>query len=172
MLPNPLHPAIVHFPIVLMVLLPLLVLLALVLIHRGTSGFRTWAGVVALNFLLVVSGWAALSTGESEEDRVEAVVAEQYIEEHEESAERFMGLSVLVLALSGIGLLKGRVGTGGRVVTALATLVLLVAGIQVGHSGGELVYKHGAGQVYAQLSVPGAQDALRPHASKWDDDDD
>ena len=35
MIPEPLHPAVVHFPIVLVVLLPLAAMTALLLIRRG-----------------------------------------------------------------------------------------------------------------------------------------
>ena len=66
MLPDPLHPAIIHFPMALMVLLPFLVAVALIAIRRGASGFRTWSGIVVVNILLVLSSWAALITGGEE----------------------------------------------------------------------------------------------------------
>ena len=171
MLPNPLHPIIAHFPIVLTVLLPFLVVVALVAIHRGMSSFRTWVGVVVLNVLLVLSSWTALVTGEQEEERVEIVVAEQLIELHEEAAESFMGLTVLVLALAGVGLLRGRVGNLARAATAIAALVLLIEGIQVGHLGGDLVYKYGAGQAYIQATGADMQHPLYGVSESHEDDD-
>lgn len=172
MLPNPLHPAIVHFPIVLMVLLPFLVVAVLIMIHRGTPSFPLWIGIVALNTVLVLSSWTALVTGEEDEERVESIVAEQFIELHEEAAERFMGLSIIVLGLAGIGLLRGRTGSLARTVTLVAAFVLLVAGIQVGQRGGDLVYNYGAAQVYVQATGADMQNPSHGVQTSHDDDDD
>ena len=52
MLPDPLHPAVVHFPIVLMVLLPFVAASALWAIRRGARPVRAWAvpvGAAALS---------------------------------------------------------------------------------------------------------------------------
>ena len=43
MLPNPMHPAVVHFPVVLAFLLPLFVAGALLAIRRGANARRAWA---------------------------------------------------------------------------------------------------------------------------------
>lgn len=48
MLPNPLHPAVVHFPIVLAVLLPLFVIGALWAIRRGAAPLRAWSLPLAM----------------------------------------------------------------------------------------------------------------------------
>ena len=154
MIPDPLHPAVVHLPIALAVLIPALAILAIPLIRRGVVPARTWAAVVLLQAALVGSGWVALETGEAQEERVEQVVAERHIETHEEAAERFLVVATLALVMMAAGLLPGRPGTAGRVVGTLATFAVLAAGVSVGHSGGELVYKHGAAAAYA--SAPGA----------------
>ncbi len=72
MLPDPLHPAIVHFPIVLVAFLPGVAVIALVLIHRGAPARGTWAGVVALAAVLSLSAWVSVETGEEHEEAVEA----------------------------------------------------------------------------------------------------
>ena len=77
MLPNPLHPVVVHFPIVLAVLAPFVALGALWAIRRGTLARRAWSIPAAVLGALVVSGWVAAQTGEREEDRVERVVSER-----------------------------------------------------------------------------------------------
>lgn len=171
MIPNPVHPAVVHLPIALAVLLPGLALLTLVAVARGLLPARAWLLVVLLQAVLVGSAWLALETGEEQEERVERVVAERYIEGHEEAAERFLVLAVAVLALTATGLLRGRLGEAGRAVATAATLAVLVGGFLVGRSGGELVYEHGAASAY----VP--SDALRGSApAVWreahEDDDD
>jgi uncharacterized membrane protein len=147
-LPDPLHPAVVHFPVVLVVLLPLVVLGALWAIRRGVAPGRAWAVPVFTAALLAVSAWAALKTGEGQEDRVEEVVPEQALHAHEEDAERFLALSGVLVVIMSAGLIRGRVGRAARVVATAGAFGLVVAGVAVGHSGGELVYTHGAASAY------------------------
>lgn len=153
MLPNPLHPAVVHFPIVLMLLLPLFAAGALWAIRRGAAPLRAWAFPVACAAALSASSWLAVETGEKEEEKVEAVVAERLIEEHGEAAEQFLLLSAGLLALTAAGLLRGRVGGVLRGASAVAALLIVIVGVRVGHSGGQLVYAHGAGSAYTSPSA-------------------
>lgn len=162
MLPDPLHPAVVHLPIALAILIPGLAMLAALLIYRGVLPARTWAFIVLLQALLVGSGWLALETGEDQEERVERVVAERHIETHEEAAERFLVMAGIGLLATTIGLLPGGGGGIGRVAGTIVTCVVLAAGISVGHSGGELVYKHGAANAYVIDGQPGPQAASPP----------
>lgn len=150
MLPNPLHPALVHFPIVLMVLLPISAAVALWAIRRGVQPTRAWLVPTAFALGLALSAWVAVETGEGQEERVEQVVSEQAIDTHAEAAERFLLLSVAMAGLVAVGLLRNRAGSAARVVTVFAAAGLMVAGYQVGHSGGELVYRHGAASAYAR----------------------
>lgn len=129
---------------------------------------------VALMVLLVASSWLALETGEQQEEAVEAVVAESAIEAHEEAAERFLWLGATLLVLSSLGLVSGRIGGAARWTGAAGSLLLLAAGVQVGHSGGELVYRHGAADAYVD-STPGAREILgdagrRERRERRDDD--
>jgi len=153
-LPTPLHPAIVHFPIVFSVLLPMAALLALWAIRRGSAPRRAWAFPLAIAVALTASAWVALETGEGEEERVEAVVAESAIHEHEEAAERFLLFAGVVTLVAGVGLFAGSLGTAARVVATAGTLLVLAAGVQVGRAGGALVYEHGAAQAYVGASAP------------------
>ncbi len=152
MLPDPLHPAVVHLPIALAILVAGFAVPGLVLIHRGLLPSRSWAGVVLLQAILVGSGWVALETGEDEEERVERVVAERHIETHEEAAERFLLVAGIGLLACGAGLLPERIGAWGRVAGTLAAFGVLAAGVAVGHSGGELVYKYGAASAYVDTA--------------------
>jgi uncharacterized membrane protein len=168
-LPDPLHPAVVHLPIALAVLIPAFALLAAVTIHMKGMPPRTWLGVLLLQALLVGSGWLALETGEDQEDRVEDVVAERYIEDHEELAERFQIGAGLALVVVAAGLLPGAAGSIARGAAVVATLAVLAAGIQVGHTGGELVYRHGAANAYVTQDDAGL--AGSGHRRGHDDDD-
>ena len=151
----PLHPLVVHFPIVLVVLLPISIFVALWAVRKGATARRIWAVPLAFATALTLSAWVALQTGEAEEDRVEDVVAESAIHGHEEAAERFLVLSGVLLAVAAAGLVRGPVGRAARFVTAAGAIGLVVAGAQVGHSGGLLVYRHGAASAYAN-PTPGS----------------
>lgn len=154
MLPDPLHPALVHLPLALALLAPFASLMAALALARAWLPVRAWAAVVALQALLAGSAWLALESGQDQEERVEKVVGEQPLEAHEEAAERFLAVAVLTLVVSGAGLLPGAAGSVGRLATGASGALLLAAGLAVGHSGGELVYVHGAAQAYVKSGAP------------------
>jgi uncharacterized membrane protein len=154
MLPDPIHPAIVHFPVVLAVLLPLMAVGAFVMARHGTPIRTLWFGVLGAAALLAGSSWLAVETGEQQEERVEAVVNEAALETHQERASFFLYLAAGALVLTAAGLANGRVGQAGRVAGTVAALALLPAGYLVGHSGGELVYRYGAAQAYVAGTNP------------------
>jgi uncharacterized membrane protein len=149
MLPQPLHPAVVHFPIVFVVLLPIVAVAGIIIIRRGGSVKSSWLPVVAVSAALAATSWVAVQTGEQEEDTVEQVVTETAIHEHEERAELFFPLSLAGLLVVSAGLLRGRPGTLMRAASVALAVGLTYAGYQVGHTGGELVYEYGAASAYS-----------------------
>jgi len=155
MLPDPLHPAVVHFPIVLMLLLPLVAAGALWAMRRGTPLVRAWTIPIAGAAALAGSSWLAVETGEREEERVESVVAEASLHQHEEAAERFLMFSGALLALTTAGLLRGVPGRAARLGATVGAAALAAFGVQVGHSGGNLVYRDGAARAYTADAPPG-----------------
>ena len=173
MLPDPLHPAVVHLPMALAVLLPLAAAGLVLAIGRQLLPARAWAFVVVLQLLLAGSAWLAIETGEHEEERVEEVVAERLIESHEEAAERFAILAGVALLVVGAGLAPASLGRFARIASVAATAGVLAAGVAVGHSGGELVYRHGAANAYVQAGAhAGASGSSRHERSEHDDDED
>lgn len=149
MLPDPLHPALVHFPIVLAVLAPFVLAGLFFALRRGRLPERAWLIAVVLQAAIAGLGWVTMETGENEEDRVERVVSESAIHEHEEAAEWFVWMAGLSVPLAAIGLLRDpRVATAGRVLALVGSLVTASAVARVGHTGGELVYVHGAPIAY------------------------
>jgi uncharacterized membrane protein len=153
MLPDPLHPAVVHFPLVLAILLPIFATGAVWSIRRGGHSRRTWAVPLLLTAALAGSAYGALQTGEAEEERVEAVVSEAVLHEHEEAAERFLVLSGVLLLVAGAGLIRGDLGRAARLITVVGSLAVAAAGVQVGAAGGELVYRHNAASAYADRAA-------------------
>jgi hypothetical protein len=167
MIPDPLHPAVVHFPIVLMFLVPLVMLGALVAIRRGAAPRRVWSFAVAAAAVFSLSSWVAVQTGESEEDRVEDAVSHAALEAHEEPAERFVLLTGVLAVVALGGFAGGVVGRAARAVALIGSLGVLGAGVQVGHTGGELAYRHGAAAAYSE----GMQtEALGGRSQDVDDD--
>ena len=103
---------------------------------------------------LSLSSWVSVETGEGQGERVERVVQEQPLDAHEEAAEAFLTGSVVVLLIAAAGLIKGPVGTIGRIGATVGSLALVAGAAYVGHTGGQLVYRYGAASAYA---TPGTQ---------------
>lgn len=156
----PLHPAVVHLPLALAMLVPLLAVGILWAIRAGKAPRSAWLLVVALQALLVGGALVALRTGESEEERIEERVAEARLEAHQSAAQQFTVVAAFTLALAGAALVAGRIRPRAGAVAALATVAmsLVVAGLalRAGHRGGELVY--GAGG----LGEPGLAGTRNP----------
>ncbi len=161
LIPNPLHPAIVHLPVALAVILPLFALGALWFIRKGAKPARAWGVTAVLLAFLALGAVAAVQTGGQQEKQVERTVGEAAIEQHEEAAELFEISSIVVLAIGLIGLANGKIGQVGRVAATLGTLVLFGMVWQVGHSGGRLVYGAGGVMQAASNGGPGIEAAER-----------
>jgi uncharacterized membrane protein len=166
-LPDPLHPAVVHFPIVLMVLFPFVAAGALWAIRRGARPARSWVVTVAAAAALAASSWVAVETGEGQEDKVEPVVAEASLHAHEEYAERFLLLSGVLFVVTAAGLVRGLPGRAARLGATVGGLGLVALGAQVGHSGGNLVYRDGAASAYT--AAPARALTVEHEASKDED---
>jgi len=143
-LPSPLHPALVHFPIVLL-LLGAIAAVAAAFISR----WRTPLIAAVLLSLGAAGSVIAVQTGESDGELVnETPAIEAVLELHEEWAERTQ-IAAIVAALLAVGVVFATrwpvIATGLRVVTAVGAMAATWCVIQTGHYGGQLVYKYGAG---------------------------
>lgn len=152
MLPDPLHPAIVHFPVVLAFLLPISAAVAIWTIRKGARPARAWLVPLAIAAGLALSSRVAVETGESQDERVERVVQEQPLESHEEAAEAFLWGSAIVLVVAAAGLIRGPLGTISRALATAGAVALVAGAAYVGHTGGQLVYKYNAASAYASPS--------------------
>jgi uncharacterized membrane protein len=156
MLPNPLHPAVVHFPLVLAFLLPVFAIAAIWAIGRGARARRAWSIPLTVALALATSAWVAVETGEEQEERVEDVVTKQPLHSHKELAEVLLASSAVLVVIAAGGLVGGLPGRSARIATAVGSVVLLVVAVRVGHSGGQLVYKYGAANAYTSSSAAGS----------------
>lgn len=171
----PLHPAIVHLPLGLAFILPVLALGFTWALWKGAVQRRTWAAVVALQALLLGAGLLAMNTGEREEDRVERVVPGAALKEHETRAEQFVWGTGATLLLAALVLVcrNPRTARALTVATVAGTVIVAAAAIRVGHAGGRLVYEHNAGAAYsAPPPHPGSMsiDAIESRRGRDADD--
>jgi uncharacterized membrane protein len=172
----PLHPAVVHLPLALAGVLPLVFLALLWAIRSQRLPARSWTLGVALQGALLVGAIAALATGNSEEDRVEHTVAEARIDAHARAAQVFSGASAVVLVAALVALAtrrhRGRFALAGAG-TVLLSLAALGLAVRAGHQGGKLVYE-GQASVRTSASVSdrakGAPEALPPGEQDEDED--
>lgn len=162
----PFHPIIVHLPVALSMLMPVAAFGAAWWIGRGGVTSHLWRVVAVLQLILVGSGYAAMETGEDEEEKVERIVAERYIAEHEERAEAFVwtGAGVAALAVAAAAVREGAWRRRLRVATGLGTLAVAGLAAWTGHAGGLLVYQHNAGAAYS--SPAPAADAQAPETDE------
>jgi len=166
-LPNPLHPAIVHLPIVLTLLGTLFALVSV--ITR-----RLWLPLYTAIILLLAALGAqfAVFTGGSQDPLFSTLSQEQkqLVEQHSDWGEN--GRTALIVAgvLSLIALALHRFGNSRRVIAVLTTLAACVACICVlraAQLGGQLVYQHGigvntSGSAAASSASPGSSATPAP----------
>ncbi len=164
----PLHPAIVHFPIVLSFLVPVVAVVVAWAIFTGRLQQRSWLIPVSLQVAVFLSAWLAVQLGEEDEELVEAIVTEQALEEHEELGEAFLvcagGLMLLMISPF---LIRTRFLPP---ILAVLSLLGTVMVIQVGRSGGDLVYSHGAAMAFSTTTGQTSRSS-RMHDDDDDDDD-
>lgn len=166
----PLHPAVVHVPLGLAVVIPLLALWALVGSWRGNGASR-WGVIAFLQVLVVAVGFYAMSLGKQEEEHVERVVPEHAIEEHEEAGERFVWSGVAALVFSVVTMSTRHRATRWIAVAAVAAAVVTAGlGALTGKLGGELVYVHGAASVHAKAPPGAIPDSGGTHEEHENDD--
>lgn len=161
-LPNPLHPAVVHFPIVLL-LIGTGAAVVSVAVHRW---HLAWISAVLLA-MGAVGAWVAVETGEEARELVGVLSREALalIDSHQEWAERtelaaFVAalFAVLTAALESAALLCQPPGwerfrwlfrpathSALRTLTTLAALLACFFVYQTARRGGEAVYEHGVG---------------------------
>ncbi len=145
----PLHPMLVHFPIVLTALMPVLLIAFLIAERKMWATEKIWFLALGLSLLTPLSTFLAMRAGENDEELVEKVVRENLIEVHAEWGEwvLWMGIAVFICLLASMIFKKIKIL---KVLPILISLAAIFPVVQAGHSGGELVYKYNAAQVHSQ----------------------
>jgi hypothetical protein len=150
----------VHLPLGLAFVIPALAVGFAWALWKGRASRRAWVSVIALQAVLLGAGVVAMNTGEQEEKRVERVVPDAAIEQHEEYATQFVWATgvTLVLATLVLAFRKPAITHALTLATVAGTLVVAGAAIRVGHAGGRLVYVHNAGSAYASAAQSNSTD--------------
>jgi uncharacterized membrane protein len=166
-IPNPLHPALVHFPIVL-ILLGTAVGVVAVFLRRWHLPWLA-AGLLTAGAL---GAFAATWSGGNDEELAGKLTpqAEQILEEHEEWGERARNLAIAaaLLAVAGASTTSfPKTSRGLALATALVALASSYAVAEAGHYGGLLVYKNGVGV----NTAAGANSSPTPPGEKAKDND-
>jgi uncharacterized membrane protein len=164
-----LHPAIVHLPLGLAFVMPLLALAAAWAVWTGRARAGGWLAVVLLQALLLGAGVLAMQTGERDEERVQSVVPDVAMERHEAYAQQFIVTTAATLLVGGlVSLVRHRRAAAGVLMatTVVGTIVVAGAAIRVGHAGGQLVYTHNAGAVYSAGTIPVQNGRRSPAAER------
>ena len=145
-LPQPLHPAIVHFPIVLIILGTGAAVLSLVI---GRWSIREWTTVLLV--LAALGTMAATWSGGDQAREVRATLSpavKQLLHNHAEWGEttRDFTLASAVLSVIALGLQKWpQLALVVRLVLVLVALGAMWSVIQTGSLGGKMVYHQGVG---------------------------
>ncbi len=147
MLDLPLHPIVVHFPIVLGTLLPFVGFFIWWAIRKEIVPQKIWLVVPALALVFTLSSVVAVQLGEKDEDKVEKFISEEVIEEHEEAGEAIPWVAGTLLVLS-IGTLLRKNSHHLRLAVAVISLVAMIPLVNAGHTGGKLVYEYGAANAH------------------------
>ena len=170
----PLHPVVVHFPIVLGILLPFAAILVWWGIKKNLVKQKVWAVIIAIVLVYGASALLAVEMGEKDEDKVEKVVAEKLIEEHEEMGELipwFAG-GLLLISFSGYYWKNSHAARLGFVVLSLVAIIPLA---NTGHTGGKLVYKYGAAKAHMSTYIQGEEQTannIDRHLNEEEENDD
>lgn len=172
-----LHPLIVHFPIALLMVAPLIILIGIFMPQKGRS-FLIAAFVLML--LGTIAAFIAVSTGGAAGELAEHVNnVESVLEEHEELAETTRTVFAALTVIFGVIVFapmffKKELSRIIVIPLNLAFLLFYGAGVvllmNTAHQGGRLVHEFG---VRAMMSTTAQNNpAGNPGGSKHDDDDD
>ena len=153
----PLHPLIVHIPLVLAGLVPIVAGFLAWQAWRGRAGRKSWLVALALQAVIVIGALVAVDTGGDEAGTARKVVPREAIRDHAQAADWFEYATFATLVpLAAAALLREpkQAAIAGAVAAVLA-LVMVAIGIRVGHLGGKVVFEHDAPAAYKSPAPPG-----------------
>ncbi len=159
----PLHPAVVHIPLGLAIVMPIVAIALAWAVWKGKLPRSALAVVAGLQLFIAAGGLVAMELGDGEAERNAQIVPKNAIHDHEEAAETFVWFSVGVLAVAIAALfVPARRAPIVAAVVAAGTLAGAVLALDAGRKGGELVFRYGAGSRAEPGTAPAAAPAPAP----------
>jgi uncharacterized membrane protein len=157
--PDPLHPAVVHFPIVLIFLGTLISILTIFTRRGALPQF-------AAAILILAAGsaqFAVITGGDQADDVIQRMPnARPLIRDHAEWGERMRTIAVIAAAVAVVALAFYR-ARGFRRILALITATIGAAAcycaVEAAQLGGAMVYHHGVGTPTWTSASPGPAEA-------------
>ncbi|CAN5754302.1 hypothetical protein BH11MYX3_BH11MYX3_38660 [soil metagenome] len=140
--PLPMHPKLVHVPMALCILMPMIAIMIWLGVRRGWFTPRVWLIAAVLQGATLCGGLAALKTGGDDGALVEGYASEEALATHEARAHWFLYVAGANLVLCGVTVLQ-RERIRQQLLGAIAIVGLFAgsyAGYRVGDAGGRLVY--------------------------------
>lgn len=145
----PLHPFLAHIPLILALFMPFVLWSLIILIAKKKISSQGWWSAVVIQLMIVIFAYIALSSGEGEEDLVAQFVPKRFIGKHENMAEVFSGLSVILLGVMiVINFVQEKLAKKLRILAAVFSLIPLGVGLYTGRLGGEIAYAYGGAEAY------------------------
>lgn len=172
------HPLIVHFPIALLFVAPVLIVIGWL---RPASAKAYYISALALMLIGTVSAYIAVATGEAAGELVTRTPAvSEALEEHEELAETTrMVFTILTIVFAAVvfgpGLLKGRIKRPVSVAAHAIFMLVFLGGTvllaNTAHEGGRLVHEFGVqAMVTPSAAAPTPATSQTQGAPEADDD--
>lgn len=153
----PLHPAVVHFPLVLSLLIPLSIV-AIVIFGRRVNSKPLWLTPAALAVGAALTAYLSMKWGGDDWEKVVAIVGEGPLGEHADSGQRFAYALYALAALTPVlGFVKGRVRLGVSCLCVGLGAIAVALGVKAGHTGGQVVYEFGGAAAHMpsdELDMP------------------
>jgi hypothetical protein len=145
----PLHPLIVHIPLVLAGLVPIVAGFLAWQTWRGRGSRRQWLVALALQAVVVIGALVAVDTGGDEAGTVHTVVPREAIHAHAQAAHWFEDAAIATLVLIGVATaLRDRKAAVAGIVATVVAAGMVAIGVQTGHLGGKIVFQYDAPAAY------------------------
>jgi len=160
-IPEPLHPALVHFPIVLLIIGSFGALLS---VFTDKSQVPKWTALLLI--MGALGAFAATWSGNQAKETVGELpgAVEQMLDRHEELAETARNFAIVAGGLALISAFvnfKGAFRHGATVATAVMSLICVYYIVQTAHLGGKMVYQHSVGTTNVANSVNSSNPSSR-----------
>ena len=172
----PLHPAVVHVPLGLALVMPVLLAGLLWAVYTNRLPRAAWLVGLVLQGVLLGAALVALRTGEQDEERAEVRATEAQVDAHAHAARAFTWAAGATFAAAGLAFAlrtRPRAFAGAGLASVVASLAVLALSVQAGHRGGALVHSTpGMGAPAQPGEADGEPRAATGSPVEHDEDDD